>query len=458
MNNPLEGTKVIGFVVINWDSKQIACDLYEGNRVILPSGKLGQATPETYEKLLALYEQGVQDGAPLRTAYAYNVEHGLNVPEYTADPEAAEKGEKIRAAEEAEARVRAEAEAAAAEAKRLQEEEEQRKRAEAEQREKEEQAKKEREELEQELAAREEQKRRLEEEAKAQEAEKKRLKEEAAQKKKEEAEAKKREAAEKKEAAKRAAAEERLRKKEEKAKRKEERAAETPEERKKGVILIAGLMILMVAIYVGLTVWPKLQKSQGENQPTVENEAATDSKNEYIVIALAKDVAMSQMIQETDIKGVIVSAEQYEKYNSETFINSSGDVQYMALLLWDDKDSVIGQYAATDLKADSLLYDTNVSTQHVVADKTYVEATVNGEDGTYEVEGDVLPGNTDIKIVAVITTDGGEPVQILLSQMKLQDRSLESIFNSAGQNILEQLSEKANGTNEDDTQSQESEE
>ena len=164
------------------------------------------------------------------------------------------------------------------------------------------------------------------------------------------------------------------------------------------------------------------------------------------------------MIQETDIKGVIVSAEQYEKYNSETFINSSGDVQYMALLLWDDKDSVIGQYAATDLKADSLLYDTNVSTQHVVADKTYVEATVNGEDGTYEVEGDVLPGNTDIKIVAVITTDGGEPVQILLSQMKLQDRSLESIFNSAGQDILEQLSEKANGTNEDDTQSQESEE
>ncbi|CUP91618.1 Uncharacterised protein [Dorea longicatena] len=74
------------------------------------------------------------------------------------------------------------------------------------------------------------------------------------------------------------------------------------------------------------------------------------------------------------------------------------------------------------------------------------------------MEGDVLPGNTDIKIVAVITTDGGEPVQILLSQMKLQDRSLESIFNSAGQDILEQLSEKANGTNEDDTQSQESEE
>lgn len=28
MNNPLEGTKVIGFVVINWDSKQIAIVTY----------------------------------------------------------------------------------------------------------------------------------------------------------------------------------------------------------------------------------------------------------------------------------------------------------------------------------------------------------------------------------------------------------------------------------------------
>lgn len=94
MNNPLEGTKVIGFVVINWDSKQIACDLYEGNRVILPSGKLGQATPETYEKLLALYEQGVQDGAPLRTAYAYNVEHGLNVPGVYSGSGGSRKGRK----------------------------------------------------------------------------------------------------------------------------------------------------------------------------------------------------------------------------------------------------------------------------------------------------------------------------------------------------------------------------
>lgn len=86
----------------------------------------------------------------------------------------------------------------------------------------------------------------------------------------------------------------------------------------------------------------------------------------------------------------------------------------------------------------------------MIADKTYVEATVNGEDGTYEVDADVLPGNTDIKIVAVITTDGAEPVQILLSEMTLQDRSLESIFNSAGQDILEQLASEAQEDGEED--------
>lgn len=181
-----------------------------------------------------------------------------------------------------------------------------------------------------------------------------------------------------------------------------------------------------------------------ETQATDEN-ASQPEAAEYVVAALAKDVGMSQMIQETDIKGVIVTSEQYEKYCSETYINSDGGVQYVSLILWDDKDSIIGKYAASDLRAGDLLYDTELTSQHVIADKTYIEAEINGENGIYEVEGGVLPGNTNIKIVAVITTDGGEPVQLLLSEMTLQDRSLESIFNSAGQDILEQL---ANSTSE----------
>lgn len=86
----------------------------------------------------------------------------------------------------------------------------------------------------------------------------------------------------------------------------------------------------------------------------------------------------------------------------------------------------------SDVKKGALVYDTTITSQHVIAQKTYVDATVNGEDGTYEVENGVLPGNTKIQIVAVISTDGADQVQVLLSEMTLKDRSLESIFNSAG--------------------------
>ena len=95
------------------------------------------------------------------------------------------------------------------------------------------------------------------------------------------------------------------------------------------------------------------------------------------------------------------------------------------------------------------MYDTTITSQHVISQKTYVDATVNGEDGTYEVDENLLPGNTKIQIVAVISTDGSDPVQVLLSEMTLKDRSLESIFNSAGQDILDKL---AGGSSDEDTE------
>ena len=111
------------------------------------------------------------------------------------------------------------------------------------------------------------------------------------------------------------------------------------------------------------------------------------------------------------------------------------------MILWEDRSDVIGKYAARELSAGSILYDASVTTEHVVADKTYVDVEVDGEKKTYESKTDVMPGNTKIQIIALIQTDGSEPSQVLLSEMTLQDRSLESIFDSAGQDILEMLSE-----------------
>lgn len=469
MRNPMEGTKVIGFVIINWESKQIACDLYEGNRVVMPDGKLGKASDATYEKLYELYKQGTAAGDPLRTAYEYNRQHELEVPEYTADPDAAEKENAIRKREQEEERVRREQEAREEEERRKKAQEEEQARLEEERIAREQAEREEREALERELEKRREQKR-LEEEKREREEEEKRARAEA-EKEKKEAEA--RRLKEEKEAKKQEAAEAAKKKKEAKAAEKEARWQEKKrlrEEKRQGkasnadmvpggkapLLTLKKAAFVLSAVCLVIAAAGLQNRIKGNNptaeEPLHENVMADESQEaqEYVVIALAKDVAMSQMITEDDIKGMIVSAEQYEKYNSQTYISSSGETQFMALQLWDNREDVIGKYAAQDLKSGSLLYDTGISSQHVIADKTYVEATVNGEDGTYEVDADVLPGNTDIKIVAVITTDGAEPVQILLSEMTLQDRSLESIFNSAGQDILEQLASEVQEDGEED--------
>ena len=177
-------------------------------------------------------------------------------------------------------------------------------------------------------------------------------------------------------------------------------------------------------------------------EPAVE-EVKEEAAASFVVIKLKNATAMGAKITEADIEGTILSKEQFEKYNAvSTYIDKNGEKKDEKLLLWEEKDAVIGKYAARDLSAGSILYDTSITSEHVVADKTFVDVEIDGEGNTIEVEGEVLPGNTRIQIVAIVQTDGAEPVQMLLSEMTLQDRSLESIFNSAGQDILEMLSTK----------------
>lgn len=177
--------------------------------------------------------------------------------------------------------------------------------------------------------------------------------------------------------------------------------------------------------------------------PTVVEEENTS----FVVIKLKNNLALGQKITEADVEGTILSKEQFEKYNKvSTYIDKNGEQKEEILLLWEEKDQVIGKYATRELTSGSILYDTSITSEHVVADKTFVDVEIDGEGNTVEVESNVLPGNTRIQIVAIVQTDGAEPSQVLLSEMILQDRSLESIFNSAGQDILELLSTEKTAT------------
>lgn len=225
-----------------------------------------------------------------------------------------------------------------------------------------------------------------------------------------------------------------------------------------GLIVLIVLLVLLFVLGAGAAAYLFLasggQKMIYDSGNEVQAETVTDVSAEsepaepvnsgYIVIKLKKDVAMNEQIMEDDLEGTILSEEQYKKYNGiSTYIDENGETREELLLFWEDREQVIGKYASRDLDSGSILYDTSITSKHVVADKTFVEVEVDGESNSYEATTDTLPGNTRIQIVAIVKTDGAEPKQVLLSEMTLQDRSLESIFDSAGQDILDMLSEKS---------------
>ena len=235
-----------------------------------------------------------------------------------------------------------------------------------------------------------------------------------------------------------------------------------------GVVLI---LVLLLAAAAGLFVYlyyPQFFRQihitigeQPQPEKTQEPEDLVATEKEVILTALTKDIAMSQMITADDIKGVIVTMEQYEKYASQTYIGAGGRVEYVTMIPWSEHSNLIGKYAASDLKAGNLIYTHNVTTQHIVADKTYVEVQADGETQMFEITENSLPGNTNIKLVAVITNEKGEKVQVLISEMTLQDRSLVNFFNSSGQDILDMLTGEKNkqeeGQEEEKEQTEESE-
>ena len=211
---------------------------------------------------------------------------------------------------------------------------------------------------------------------------------------------------------------------------------------KKGRLFFLLPVFLFIAIIVaeGFFLLPKDRSTVIYDLGNQEAPSQTVPEG-HVVIKTTRELPPNTRITAEDLEGIILSGEQYEKYSHiSTYIDGAGEAKEQRLLLWAEKDLVAGQYTTDTIPRGSLLYDTSVTSRHVVADKTYVEVDIDGKSGSYEADPGELPGSTKIQVVAVIKTDGKEPLQILLTEMILKDRSLESIFDSAGQDILDMLS------------------
>jgi hypothetical protein len=251
------------------------------------------------------------------------------------------------------------------------------------------------------------------------------------------------------------------------------RKSKSGEKKKKRFNIIPILLIILLLAVAGGVIcmfyysnWNKNAKETiyGQTGEAAESaEAVSDAPEDekFVAIKVVRQIEAdnSDTIKEEDLEGTILTAEQYENLsNRGTYIDGSGQEVAQTLIPWEDREKVIGQYATATITAGSVLYDTSITTKHIIADKTYVEAEVNGENATYEVSSDSLAGSTQIQIVALVSTDGQPPVQVLLSEMTLADRSLESLLNSAGQDILQMITTNDGEESEDGEETEEAEE
>lgn len=219
------------------------------------------------------------------------------------------------------------------------------------------------------------------------------------------------------------------------------------------ILLPVVLLLLVAGIAYAVLVLGKVPGNVTVPVSSGNQVVAPSEEEPYMAIMFTTDLSVGDVIEKEDLNGCILNKEQYEKYsNISTYIDEDGKEVSPELIPWSEVDSVVGKRVTSDVKSGALVYDTTITSQHVIAQKTYVDATVNGEDGTYEVDENVLPGNTKIQIVAVISTDGSDPVQVLLSEMTLKDRSLESIFNGAGQDILDKLAGESSDEDAEETE------
>lgn len=479
--------KIIGFAYVLWHGDYFAADLYEGNMVRYPDGNVDAISPNLYDKYMAQYQRWVKEDKPIETAYEANIKMhkklDFKIPVATADPKAAEKemymrrhpeefrnpeivepkkkgwfsGRKKKASKEIVICVSCGAENDKGkkfcgecgvalfpkeEIKPNPYEESIGKKETSIEEEKiisPQNAKPEKPEIHtKELVQPEPEERQMPVEVEEEPIEKSRTK---------------LKPIEPEVVLEAEAVQERKKEKQRKGNVPESVTVQRYEEKPKKkvriwMVLLPVILLLFVAgvVYIILI----LEKVPGNvTVPSASgNVVVASSEEPYMAIMFTQDLNADTVIGKEDLNGCILNKEQYEKYsNISTYIDEYGEEITPELIPWSDVDAVIGKRVTSDVKSGALVYDTTITSQHVIAQKTYVDATVNGEDGTYEVDENVLPGNTKIQIVAVISTDDSDPVQVLLSEMTLKDRSLESIFNSAGQDVLEKL---AGGTSKED--------
>ena len=204
-------------------------------------------------------------------------------------------------------------------------------------------------------------------------------------------------------------------KKEKNKKKKKEKKERKKEEKQKRngwkilaiILLLLYLLLLTAGTFLYLTgISPSEAVSsivKNETEGYVLTDAAVEDGEilTYEVIQIKRDLLAGQVITADDIGQTTLSGSQYEMYNSL----SSEDGSMEHVVLWSERDNVLGSYAAMDISRGNILYDawiTSMVPEDTVSDDMMPDETSGEEVMEYVTEDSV----TDDTVTEDTAEDG----------------------------------------------------
>lgn len=196
--------------------------------------------------------------------------------------------------------------------------------------------------------------------------------------------------------------------------------------------LIIGL-IIAILLCLGLGTMLALQ--------ILKEQEIAEAPDGYVHIAVAvQDIKQGDTLTREMFEEQKVTESNFNSLSASVVIQSDGSTVTGSVVRWEDLDGSMGKFAAADIHSGSCLLSTQITSQKVVASKTYVDVQIGDQTVTVPIEDGALSGNTKIQIVALVTDASGKQITAIpLSEMTLENMTLKDIFDGAGESVLNEI-------------------
>ena len=157
------------------------------------------------------------------------------------------------------------------------------------------------------------------------------------------------------------------------------------------------------------------------------------------VVQINKTLSIGEEITEEDITPILVAPEVYEEMSGLPYLASDGSTRQSVLVLWEDKDSVVGKYVTNNLLNGSYLSTADYGNfaneegfMNIEVDETVVRVPIS-----YSPTADAT-----IAMYAVVTSEiDGEmtTVALPLGSFLMEGQSLIDALNTDGKSMIQQM-------------------